>query len=599
MTREYFLKQLKIYDNMYFNEGTPAISDTEYDLFKESFRKEYPDDPYFAEVGAGVASSKGGNKYTEIKLPFVAGGLEKVDVDTVEAWVKKQDGLVVASEKIDGNSVVCSWENSKLVFAASRGDGETGQNLLNKAQYFLPGIPVNGKVTLRGEVLLEGDLYFSLGFKNRRNGVTGILRRDDIDISILSKLSVIFYEVIEPRIDMEVKRLDFIEKTLRLRCVKWVIGRDPKTFPELLLKYKEEANYDIDGLVLTCNTSIHEDVKYPKNKVKFKVNELAKKCRVMKVEWNVTRTGTVVPVVLIEPTEIMGVTVSRCSGFNCEFITMNHIGTDAVVGVVRSGDVIPYITEVFVQAENIDIPVFCPECGSILRLTEKHIICDNELCPRKQIFTVSHFLIEMGADNITDRTVEMLGVYTVEDAYLLDISDIEVLPGFGRTKAETIYNEIQKTLVTKPDILLAAFGMPLIGTTLSKAICSKIAFEKLFEIPDASFLGLGPITTQTLMDNIRKYKGLYDFLKGIGLKFKEEEVMTLQGVEFALTGAGPLKRREYEKMVEDRGGRIKSVGKNTKYLVTDDVSTNSAKIQAARKFGTEIITYERFMEIMG
>ena len=591
------LDKLKKWDDLYYNVGDPEVSDTEYDIFRAKVKKEFPNDPYFKKVGAKVT-----NKYEEIKLPFVLGGLDKVDVDTVEAWAKKAKGTIIASEKLDGNSVMCSWVNGKLSFAASRGDGRTGQNILRKAGYFVPKITTNTKVTLRGEVLLEGNLYQELGFKNRRNGVTGLLRRDEVAPTDLAMLSVRFYEVIEPTIEHEVSRLAFI-KSLGLNCVKYITVPNtniPEKLAEWLVQLKEEATYDIDGLVLTVNDSKHENVEYPKNKIKFKVNELAKTCKVLGVEWNVTRMGTLAPVILIEPTEIMGVTVSRCSGFNYANILANQIGVGASIGVVRSGDVIPYVTEVFKPAKTLSIPTKCPSCDMLLRKTDVHLICDNYNCPQKKKFIVAHFFEKMGADNISERTIEMLGVASVQAMYNLTVKDMEKLQGFGKKKAELIYNEIQKTLTTKPEKLLSAFGMPLIGDTLSRTLCSRFSFDELFTIKDASVLGLGPITSQSLIDSIGSNKQLYKFLKGQGLKFIKEDasLKTLKGMEFALTGAGELKRREYEQMVEEKGGIIKGVNKNTAYLVTDNVNSGSDKLKKAEKLGTKIITYAQFMDLL-
>lgn len=599
--REFFLERLKEWDDFYFNEGTPVISDTEYDQFKAAFKESYPDDPYFKVVGSPINL-----KYEEIKLPFIVGGLDKVDVDTVESWTSKGNDLILITEKLDGNSIICSWENGLLTFAASRGDGETGQNIINKAKYFMPEIPIKDKVTLRGEVLLEGDLYKELGFKNRRNGVAGLLRRDEIVPNDLSKLSVVFYEVIEPEIDVELNRYKFIGETLKLKVPQGALIDPksiniPKFLSEILIKFKEEADYDIDGLVLTYNNSTRENVKYPKAKVKFKVNESAIPCEVRGIEWNVSRVGTVKPVVIIIPTEIMGVTVSRISGFNVDYIESNQIGWNGIVGVVRSGDVIPYITEVFKPAEIMKIPTNCPSCNTALRRTNKELICDNEKCPQKMIYTVSHFFIEMGTDNISDRTIEMLGVFSIEDAYNLSVDDMEKLPGFGRKKAEMIYDEITNTLTTKPDRLLAAFGMPLIGTTLSKQLCSRFKFEELmYGDLTVDMLGLGPITSKAVIDNIYKYRELYEFLKTQGLHFEEEniEMKTLKGMKFALTGAGPLKRKEYEALCDAKGGTIKGMSKDTDYLVTDDITSGSEKIKAAQKYGTKIITYDEFMNML-
>ena len=592
------IEQLKEYDKLYFNEGASLLTDTEYDLLKSKAKKQFPDDPYFQEVGSKIDS-----KFEEIKLPFTMGGLDKVDPTDVMEWINKENDDIIASEKLDGNSIGLTYENDKLIFAASRGDGITGQNLINKIKYCLPNkLPINGKISLRGEVLLEGDIFKDLGFKNRRNAVTGILRRDEIDSNVLSKLSVIFYELIEyPSnivLNNERDRLLFIRDTLKLRVPDFCLipSNHPKQIEALerfLIESKENATYDLDGLVLTRNNSIRENVMHPKNKVKFKVNELAKVCHVIGIEWNVTRVGYVKPVILIEPTEILGATVSRVSGFNAEFISINGIDNGAVVGVVRSGDVIPYITEMFKYVE-ANLPSKCPDCGYPLISYSKELICNNPNCFQKNIQKVAHFFIEMGAEGFSDKTIENIGIDTIQGIYLLTKENLSKIPGFGEKKAENITEEVKRTLLTKPEKLLSAFGMPLIGKTLSKQLCSRFNFDELFEIKDPEVIGLGPITSKSLIDNINNYEELYNFLKLMGLKFVEEDMntKTLKGLKFALTGEGPLKRAEIQKLIENLGGELKGISRDVNYLVTNDPESKSGKMKQAEKFGITVISYE-------
>lgn len=595
------IEQLKEYDKLYFNEGTSPLTDTEYDILKTNAQKQFPNDPYFSEVGAVIDS-----KFEEIKLPFIMGGLDKVDTDTAEEWIRKENDDIVSSIKLDGNSIGCTWENGILTFAASRGDGQKGQNLLNKISYCIPNISIKSKISLRGEVLLEGDIFKTLGFKNRRNAVTGILRRDEIDGSVLSKLSVLFYEVVEGPENIingnEIQRLLFIRDSLGLRtpdfCLVPSENNKPIEFLEhFLQESKELYPFDIDGLVLTRNSSIRENSMHPKNKVKFKVNELAKTCTVKDIEWNVTRLGYVKPVILIEPIDILGATISRVSGFNADFILNNGIDKDAVIGVVRSGDVIPYVTEVFKSVPSI-LPETCPDCGYKLIQKSKELVCDNPKCFQKNVQQTSHFFIEMGVDGFSDKTIENIGIASIPEIYQLTKEKLEKIPGFGEKKAEIIVDQVKKTLKVKPEKLLSAFGLPLIGKTLSKQLCSRFTFDQLFEIKDPEVIGLGPITSMSLIENLPKFKSLFDYLKSIGLQFEEDDITakTLKGSIFALTGEGPLKRSEIQKLIEDKGGEVKSINKNTNYLVTNDPESKSSKMKSAEKFGIPVISYSKLFQ---
>lgn len=584
------------YDDLYFNEGTSPISDTEYDVLRSKAKELFPNHPYFSKVGFE-------SKFEEIDLPFVIGGLEKVDVETTASWLEKKQDDIIVSEKLDGNTITCIWEDGNLIFAASRGNGYKGQNLLKKGKYFIPPLKAKGRFALRGEILLSGNSFKDLGFKNRRNAVAGLLRRDFVEPEVLKNLFVIWYEVLEApelfNLQTETLRLELI-KLLKLQTVRYVFISKEMNHHQVVslledtLKFvKETADYDIDGLVITRNSSLRENTLHPANKVKFKVNESAVKCKVIGLEWNVTRIGYIKPVILIEPVDIMGVTVSRVSGFNKNFIYNSGIGKEAVIGIVRSGDVIPYVTEVFEPVE-VEKLTSCPNCGGQLNETDKEYLCTNDTCFYKNILEVSHFFTTLGVDGFSDKTIQNIGKTTIKEIYELTQEELEKIPGFGEKKAENIINEIKKTLTTKPEKLLAAFGIPLVGRTASKQICNKFTFEELFNLNNSVDVGVGLKISENLIDNINLYKDLYLYLKSIGLEFEEvkDDEMKLKGMKFALTGEGPMKRSEIQKLIESKGGEVGSAGKSTTFLVTNDPDSNSGKMIQARKLGINVINYE-------
>ena len=594
-------------DHEYFNFGTSSITDTEYDLLRKEAKEKYPNHPYFQTVGAPADT-----KFEKIKLIHPMGGLEKVDSESVIDLFKKYPGDWIASEKLDGNSVEVGFENGNLFFAASRGDGTTGQNLLKKLIYVISPISFKDRVIPRAEVMFKGDDYVGLG-KNRRNATTGTLRQDKIEPPRLKKLSIIYYDLMEFPENLKLKtqldRIKFLE-SLGVECARYIfLAKEvspelkAKILEEFLLKMKETANYDIDGLVLTLNESPIENSLSPQYKYKFKVNEQAVRCKVVDIEWNVTRIGYVKPVVIIEPVDIMGATVSRCSGFNYNFINANQIGIGSEIGVVRSGDVIPFIVEIY-KTVKPNIPLGCPSCGEKLSFSSNltgeavDLICLNEHCKDKLIYNVSHFFISMGVEGLSDKTFENIGITTINEVYGLTKEKLENLPGFGEKKAENIIKEVKNTLKTKPEKLLAAFGIPLIGRTLSRQICNKFSFDELFTIKNPDDLGLGKITSETFIKNIGNYKKLYEFLKSIGLEFEKEDpsMKTLKGLKFALTGEGPMKRSEIQKLIEAKGGEMGGISKGTNYLVTNDPSSSSGKMKSAQKLGIPIINYDSLFQ---
>lgn len=587
------IDQLKQFDNEYYNHVETTLTDTEYDILKEKAKAQFPNDPYFQTIGAEIEDGE------KVKLPFTLGSLDKMKTDTVEKWMDGK-GCIVASFKLDGASFMVTYKNGLVTFGATRGDGEEGQNITEKLKRILPTIANKEEISLRGELLLFGDDYKKYGYKNRRNGVNGCLAHH------VEELHPMFYEVLDVEsgvAETEQDRLQFIED-LNLEVAPWqVIDTNDnylKTLNNLLIDAKSMP-YDVDGLVLTVDESEREDVLLPENKVAFKVNTEAVKAKVIKVEWNLGRTGKITPLVYIEPIELDGVTVSKATGHNYGNVVNNGIGASSVVGVVRSGGVIPYITEVFEKAET-NAPEFCPCCGGKLLITkdkwgdEIDLVCKNGDCYDSKVRQIAHFFKTMGSEFLTETTVRNLGVTSIEEMYELDELDMASIEGFGIKKAEQVYYEIQKTLSVTPDKLLAAFGIAGIGKTLSAPILEKYEFEELFSVDSIEGIeGVGEILSNNLVENINKFRGLYLFLKEKGLSFIMKEKTSISGLTFTLTGKMPLKRDVITKMITSKGGYVKGISKSTDYLVTDDPYSGSNKNEKAKSYGTKIIDFDELM----
>jgi DNA ligase (NAD+) len=586
------------YDHSY-ELGMPEVTDIEYDILKSGAKAAFPDHPYFQQVGADVQE---GNK---VRLPHVLGSLNKVKgIDgTYDSWANRYSGEMVYWAKLDGCSLFVEYEDGKFVRAMTRGDGEYGQDVTDKARKFVKlELDEPCTVELRAEVMLTGNFHRELGYKTRRNGTAGMLNSDST--ANCEKLTVMYYELISDD-DFGVPH----KETARIRRMVDMgldvapnvrgTGLSSDELIEVLRNWKTELPYDIDGLVITPNDSIREDAMYPENKIAFKVNEEATLCNVVGVEWSVGRTGRVTPVVVIEPEEIGGVTVERATGFNAEFIVDQGIDEGAVIGIYRSGDVIPYIdyTETSVWA---DYPEFCPSCGGEVRQDGVDVICDNNNCPDKNVQIVEHFLRTLGCENVTATTLKKLDVYSVKAAYDLDEFEISMLDGFGIKRAEQIVAEIRKTLKTTPDKLLASFGISGIGKSVSQNILKKYDFEDLFEKSAWEFEtidGIGETLAQNLVSNLPSRKGMYQYLLSEGLQWASS-TNNLRGKTFCLTGNGTVKRDLLVKMIEQNGGYVKGISRNVDVLVSANPNSNSGKAKKAREYGIEIIGYEDLMGML-
>ncbi len=335
------IELLKSYDLAY-QSGTPKVSDTEYDNLKDTLRKTYPNDPYFQTVGAPVTVGR------KVKLGHTIGSLNKKNSLDIQNWTVKYKSLVV-SEKLDGSGIYVVYDNGKLVSVATRGDGAVGQNITDKARHFLPNvIMTKDRLVLRGEAMLLGNDHTLLGFKNKRNGVAGLLNRIDYSVTDVAHVVPFFHEVIEPEMVRE-SMFPYITQ-LGFRVPRWcpmdteVLDTDFLT--DILTDWKSTADYEIDGLVLSNASSYREDTYYPDNSVAFKVNQESLWTTVIDVEWNMGRTGRCTPTVVFEPLIIGGNSIQRATAYNAKYIKDNDIKPGTKISIVLAGCIIPHITEV-------------------------------------------------------------------------------------------------------------------------------------------------------------------------------------------------------------------------------------------------------------
>ena len=593
------IKDLKNFDRLYAL-GLSPISDLEYDNHKEQLQKKNPNDPYFKSVGT--------DSREKVKLPFILGSLNKTKANgTCEKWLKKQGDVVVVSPKLDGVSILVNYFNGEVDKAYLRGDGEFGQEITNKAKRFIKPITETKSIWTRGEVLLD---YLPEGYKNKRNAVAGIINDEENELQ--KDLRPIFYEYLNSEFDYESERLTVLE----FFGIP-VVDRERYEVSELtenklveILKEQKEKNSDllIDGLVITRDKSDRENVKYPDQKVAFKVNQEAIPTKVIDIKWNTSRKGRVIPLVYIEPTEIDGSTISKVTGHNAKYIIDEGINIGTTITVCFSGDVIPYIVDV-VDGDKANSPESCTSCGGQLTMKGVDLVCTNKKCETQSIKALTHFIKTIGVMGMSKTTIEKLGINTIEELYSLSVQDIVKLDGFGIKKAEGIVNELKDKLTMMPDKFLSALGISGLGNTNSKRVLD--AFENIggvsdtindiFEAKDFSFIeGIGDKTSDNIIDGLVQGLITYKILKDKGLKFEEkQEGSQFSGKIMTLTGTAPIKRDNLVRILESQGCVVKNISKKVDFLVTNDVESNSSKAKKARNYGIPFMSYDDLLDKLG
>jgi DNA ligase (NAD+) len=597
------IAQLKKYDNEYYN-GEESISDDEYDLFKDKVKDLYPDHPYFNEVGAEVSRSK-------VKLPYILGSLSKKKPNgSYDKWNEKYNGEKIMSPKLDGVSIMVEYDsNGELIKAYTRGDGEYGRDITEKAKYFVPNKPnschINGfdYLVVRGEAILNKSVDYEQFGKNRRAAVSGLINTDDNSNAHI--LDCIFYEIIDSDLDLKTEsdRLDSLYKLFPTNSVNFRIVYEHSEEDMIdIYSYIAKIPYETDGLVVTLNNSIRENVKFPEHKISFKFPNKPVEAEVLDVIYDVGRTGKITPRISIKPVEISGSTISYVTGHNYKYVKDNLLGPDSKIEVVKSGDVIPYVVKVISKGDFVELKN-CMCCGSelVLSASEVDLYCMNDDCEVKNLHKMAYFVKMMGIENITYNTIENLNIQRVDELYNLKLDYILNFEGFGVKKAEKILDEINKSLYIEPYKLLAAFGIKGVGRTIAKEVLSKYKFHELFGLTEEDFKkidGIGEILAHELVKGLKDNIWLFKNLEFFGLHFKEN-IDTLKDKIFCLTGNGNMPRNNYIEMIENLGGIVKSgMSKKVNVLVTKDINSNSTKMNKARDYNINIISYNDLDEML-
>ena len=595
------IKKLKFYDLIYKN-GLPAVSDREYDDYRDKEFKKNPNDPYFDTIGAPVDDRE------KVELPFILGSLKKTKIKkddekigSVVRWIKKQNDRIVVSPKLDGNSILVLFSSGNVTKAYRRGDGEYGQNITNIAKKFISPIKDERVRWVRGEVILD---FLPPEYKHKTAAVAGIL--NDAESKYHKDLKVIFYENINSGIDTEYDRLYYLENLIGLSTVEYksVDFNNIDNIEEYLINYLKEIKdkynnrgIEIDGLVLTKNKSERENVKIPDNKVAFKVNQEAVPAIVNYIDNNTSRKGRIIPVLHIDPVEIGGSTITKVTAHNYKYIIDKGICVGSKITIIKSGEVIPYIVDVEDGGDAI-LPISCNVCGGDLVMEGVDLLCKNKDCSIQNFKKLEHFLKTIGVMGISKTTLINLDVSDINTLYSLTVEDIMKNDGFGKKKANTIVNELKSKLIMSKENFLASLGISGLGNTVSKLILKHIEFDGVWNTKDFTFIdGIGQITSDKIVKGLLENNSVYYDLLKYGLEWKEKTNGSLfSGKIVTLTGTAPIKRPELKILLENINCTVKGISKKVDFLVTNDVNSNSSKTKKAKDFGIPIITYEKLLD---
>ena len=629
----------------YYQESREIMSNFEYDrLYDELLKLEQETGTVFAgsptqKVGYEVLSELPKERH---ERPMLSLNKTK-SVDELREWLGGQTGLL--SWKMDGLTVVLTYEDGVLAKAVTRGNGEIGEVITPNARTFInipTTIPYKGQLILRGEAVISYSDFEKLNdsiadvdakYKNPRNLCSGSVRQ--LNSGITASRNVQFMAFALVRAD----GVDF--KNSRKEQFLWLsrLGFETVEFVEVTAETLSGAvhgfaekieHYDIpsDGLVLLYDDiaygqSLGRTAKFPRDSIAFKWADEIQETTLSYIEWSASRTGLINPVAVFEPVELEGTTVSRASVHNISIMEGLELGAGDRITVYKANMIIPQIADDLTRSGVRDIPKICPVCGGKTEIRSlndvKSLYCTNPECQAKKIKSFDLFVSRdaLNIDGLSEMTLEKFiaagFIHEFDDIFHLDRhrDAIVTMEGFGEKSYENLIEAAKTASHTTLPRLIFGLGIAGIGLANAKVICRHFDFDlDAMRKADAEELcaidGIGGVIADAWVTYFKNDKNneILDHLLA-DLTFENEvknEEQTLAGKTFVITGSVEhfANRKELQEKIESLGGKAAgSVSAKTSYLINNDVTSNSSKNKKARELGIPILSEEDFLKMIG
>ena len=635
----------------YYNEDREIMSNFEYDKLYDELKA--LEDEYDIHLSNSLTQNVG-FKAAEF-LPKVRHEKPMLSLDkTKDREVLKEflgDKEGVLSYKLDGLTIVLTYEDGKFVSGVTRGNGEIGEDISNNIPAFT-NVPL--KISYKGHLVLRGEAIISysdfnkindeigLGlekYKNPRNLCSGSVRQLDPNITKKRNVKLIVFSLVEIGQDKKTKEEEKINKTYESQLsfldeLGFTTVTHKKVTKDNILKtiewYAEDVkanDYPSDGLVLIFNdieygASLGTTSKFPRNALAFKWQDETAETTLREIEWSPSRTGLINPVAIFDTVELEGTNVSRASLHNISIMEELKLGIGDRIKVFKANMIIPQVEENLTKSGNFKIPSKCPVCGSktVVKNNDgvKTLFCENESCPIKHIKSFENFVSRncMNIEGISIATIEtfiekgFIGEYA--DLYKLEKHKDEItkIEGFGEKSYDNIIKAVDKSRDTECYRVINSLGIFGIGTANAKLLAKHFEddFDKLMNSNVEELQGIdeiGPMLAKSIEDYFKDKKNkkvVEDLLKEVSIKkIKKSGNLKLAGMTFVITGSlnSYENRDALVKVIEDNGGKsASSVSKNTTYLINNDVTSNSTKNKKAKELGVQIISEDDFAKLI-
>jgi DNA ligase (NAD+) len=633
----------------YHTLDQPTITDYEYDqLLKElvDLENKYPEyklqNSPTDKVGGVVLDSF--EKVThQIPMMSLSNVFDEEELSAFDERIRKvTDQYTYLSElKIDGLAVSIRYENGKFVRAATRGNGQVGEDISENVKT-IKSLPLtlneNIDIEVRGEIFMPHKSFNKLNeermeqdlplFANPRNAAAGTIRQLDSKVAAKRNLDIFLYQIVraEDYVSTQAEALELLKKLGFKVNENYKLNQNLKELIDQIHKYddlRKKLNYETDGVVIKINEfDLHESIgytaKYPKWATAYKFKAEQQTTLLKDITFQIGRTGVVTPVAELEPVFISGSKVSRATLHNEDYIKAKDIRINDMVIVHKAGEIIPEVVEVDMASRKEQKPFemidTCPVCHEPLerKTGEADYFCTNDGCPGKHINSLIHFSsrVAMDIDTLGEKVVETLHelgfLNTIADIYTLKNheNDLKGLPGFADKKVEKLLNAIEDSKKQSFDKLIFGLGIKHVGAKVAKVLVSN--YPSMEQLKSATYDDLinineiGEMIAQSIVNYFEKPENIELICKlesyGLNMSYETAKVIDheFNGKTFVLTGKlENYTRDEAQDIIEKLGGKVSSsVSKKTDYVLAG--SDAGSKLQKAKDLEVTVLDEAAF-----
>ena len=630
----------------YYQDAKEIMSNHEYDrLYDELLVLEQ-------ELGITMANSPTVNVGYEVlselpkerhEKPMLS--LDKTkETDRLKEFVGEKKAVI--SWKLDGLTIVLTYENGELKKAVTRGNGEVGEVITNNAKVF-QNVPL--RIAYRGELILRGEAVIGYRdfekineeiedvdakYKNPRNLCSGSVRQLNNEITARRNVQFYAFSLVKAEgVDFQNSRniqLEWLKEQGFDVVEHYEVTKD--TLEErvrFFAEHIEENDIPSDGLVLTYDDiaygqSLGSTAKFPRDSFAFKWADEIRETTLREIEWSPSRTGLINPVAIFDPVELEGTTVSRASVHNLSIMEELELGIGDTIQVYKANMIIPQIAENLTRSGMAPVPECCPACGGETEIRQvsdtKTLYCTNPDCGAKHIKAFSLFVSRdaLNIDGLSEATLEKFitrgFIRHFSDIFHLERygEEIRSMEGFGEKSYKNLQDSIEKARTTTLPKLIYGLGIANIGLSNAKMICRAFDYdvEKMLQA-DVEALneiqGVGDVIARAFVDYFAVEDQREEFFRLLEeVKIPEEETtqeaQIFAGMNFVITGSVEhfANRNEVKEVIESKGGKVTgSVTSKTNWLINNDVESTSSKNKKARELGIPIISEDTFLKMIG